>query len=243
MIENVTISQVEGTAIQLENSHDNTIKDSYIILTGIMTGIRLINSNNNSIIGNKIFHDSTHWAMESHRSHHDLIPDNMFEGPQLIDRPSSNTLSNDTDMTELNDQTFSGSIFLSSATNNNIIQNRVSVVSLQSSTANLLRNNELNSIVVMQSPNNTIIFNDLFNAGLNLDGTTITEVEQALVANNTVNGKPLIFLQHQSGIVINDTDIGQVILVNSQNITLKGSRLETCTCEVYRNGTFICRRS
>jgi hypothetical protein len=51
------------------------------------------------------------------------------------------------------------------------------------------------------------------------------------ILNNTVNGKPLVYLEGAENIII-DYPVGQVIAVGSINITIKGVVIENTTIGV-----------
>jgi len=90
-------------------------------------------------------------------------------------------------------------IYLYSSCNNIILGNTVS-------------NNERTGIgIVSYSHNNTITGNTFVN-----DGLFIRDHYQNTVEDNTVNGKPLVYLEDASDIEV--IDAGQVILVNCSNI-------------------------
>jgi parallel beta-helix repeat protein len=92
-------------------------------------------------------------------------------------------------------------ISLSSSSNNNITGNNVS-------------NNVRGGISLWDScSNNTITGNTFVNCGL-----FVFEHYQNAVGDNTVNGKPLVYLEDASDYTVEDA--GQVILVNCTNITV-----------------------
>ncbi len=62
--------------------------------------------------------------------------------------------------------------------------------------------------------NARVVGNKFYNDGLIVSGTTGNEV-----ANNTVNGKPLIYLEKESDVIVRDA--GQVILLDCNNITVE----------------------
>ncbi len=55
------------------------------------------------------------------------------------------------------------------------------------------------------------------------DGRPIMEMKYFLhtIENNTVNGKPLYYINNQKDMIIENEDIGQIILVNCKNIKIK----------------------
>ena len=56
---------------------------------------------------------------------------------------------------------------------------------------------------------------------------------QNTVTDNYVNGKPLVYLEGESDIVIDDAeDVGQVVLVNCTNITIHDQDLSNTSAGV-----------
>ncbi len=102
---------------------------------------------------------------------------------------------------------------------------------------NIFKQNNYGGIIIYYSNNNTITNNSFFNCGLVLWGY------HNLVHNNTVNNKPLMYLESTSEKVIEYA--GQVILINCDNITINnielsaieiGIQIYECTnCYVIRN--------
>ncbi|MCK4736162.1 MAG: right-handed parallel beta-helix repeat-containing protein [Methanophagales archaeon] len=82
--------------------------------------------------------------------------------------------------------------------------------------------NNYAGIGLSSSSNNTITGNTFVNGGL-----IAFDSYQNTVKDNTVNGKPLVYLENQSGQTI--TNAGQVILVNCDNITVENQDLSKAT--------------
>lgn len=79
---------------------------------------------------------------------------------------------------------------------------------------NTLINNYFHAIVIIGSNNNRIISNDFFYRGIYVESGSHNNT----ILNNTINGKPLMFLEQKSNMVLNPT--GQVILLDCRNITI-----------------------
>lgn len=79
---------------------------------------------------------------------------------------------------------------------------------------NIMKNNGFAITLCSNSTNNTIVDNELINNGLDVDYSYANEV-----SNNTVNGKPLVYLEGVSGREIEEA--GQVILMKCNNITVR----------------------
>ncbi len=108
-----------------------------------------------------------------------------------------------------------------SITGNNVRSNSIGGISLWNScnntiTGNNVCNSSIGGISLWNScNNNTITGNTFVNCGL-----FVFEHYQNAVGDNTVNGKPLVYLVDASEYTVEDA--GQVILVNCNNITVEG---------------------
>jgi parallel beta-helix repeat protein len=120
---------------------------------------------------------------------------------------------------------FSLGIELNQSSNNTVSENNVTSnylgIHLWSSSNNILsRNNITNKLAGIYlgfSPNNMIFQNRFVGCGLSVDSFS------SLVVDNTVNGKPLVYLENVSDYVVSCA--GQVILMNCENIRVEGTDL------------------
>jgi len=112
----------------------------------------------------------------------------------------------------------------------NYVSNNVIGISFKGSDCSLIDNRISNNSVIgihlAYSHNNTIANNTFADDGL-LVGVYRNSVKNNTVYGNTVNGKPLYYLEEVSDQII--TDAGQVILVNCDNITVKNFDLSYTT--------------
>ncbi|MEM3505164.1 MAG: NosD domain-containing protein [Archaeoglobaceae archaeon] len=122
-------------------------------------------------------------------------------------------------------------IHLYSSNNNVIRSNKVSGnvrgIYLHSSSNNLMENNMISNnndygIHLSSSSDNIVKNNDFTNCGLVVYDSYNNRVE-----NNYVNGKPLVYLENASNRIISNA--GQVILVNSNNITVRDLVISNAT--------------
>jgi len=85
-------------------------------------------------------------------------------------------------------------------------------------TNNTISNNEWDGIWLWGSSNNQITNNTFIK-----DGISVSYSYQNTIEGNTVNGKPLVYLEGETNVEIEDA--GQVILVNCSNIEVKNLKL------------------
>ncbi len=117
---------------------------------------------------------------------------------------------------------------------NNIVKNNGNGILLERSDNSALENNtvENNSIGIwLVYSNNNALRNNIF---VN-DGLWVSESYGNFVENNTVNGKPLVYLENESDSMI--ASAGQVVLVGCDNITVKGLDLSNTSIGVELLGT------
>jgi parallel beta-helix repeat protein len=142
-------------------------------------------------------------------------------------------------------------------TKNNATNNDIGIYLNSYSSNNTLINNTVNSnsdfgIVVAFSSNNTLINNTISNSrhGVRLylshnnkinscnfekDGFSISHSYENEIKDCYVNGKPLIYLEDEKDKTINYA--GQVILINSRNITIKGCNLSDTSMGIILDGS------
>lgn len=99
---------------------------------------------------------------------------------------------------------------------------------------NIFQDNGFIGSYLYRANDNFISGNSFFN-----DGIWPTEAYQNIFLNNTVNNKPLIYLEGESDIVITE-DAGQVILVNCMNITVQNKNLSNTTFGLILDQTSHC---
>ena len=115
-----------------------------------------------------------------------------------------------------NDPHGNGLIFLGE---NNTVSNSIFIGSNDISVQchwdnNTLINNYFHAVVIIGSDNNKILSNDFFYRGIYIE----SDSHNNTVLDNTINGKPLIFLEQESDKMI--ISAGQVMLLDCTNITI-----------------------
>jgi parallel beta-helix repeat protein len=98
---------------------------------------------------------------------------------------------------------------------------------------NNITNNWKYGLYLDYSSNSTVSKNTLTNNGL-----YVWQSFHNVVVNNSVNGKPLVYLEHVSGYAVSDA--GQVVLVNCKGISVNNLNLSYVTIELWQtNNTRI----
>ena len=92
--------------------------------------------------------------------------------------------------------------------------------------------NNFHGLYLLYSSDNHIHNNTFIN-----NGVRVYESYNNNFENNTVNGKPLIYLENESDLAVNNA--GQVILIQCQNITVNGVELlnATIAIEIFKSDT------
>ena len=236
--ENITI---QHTISLLGENKDNTIivgdetarvvnvSADYVNITGftILNGYEgiLIEARYARIAHNRIINSAYGIGLKFPYMNEKNIPKKPFESISW-----NRTHSHQNDFHIIVDNTFSNNeigviIFLYSC-NNTVASN----VFLQSRLG----------VAIFGSHNNSLTNNTFVNSGLYVSNDTSSNT----IVNNTVNGKPLLYLEGQSDQVIQD-DIGQLILLRCHNITVSEQEitntsygielLETTYCHISQN--------
>lgn len=119
-------------------------------------------------------------------------------------------------------------VLLNSSSNNIICENNITKgeagIWIESSSNNTVSGNNITNStyysIVLDSSNYTGISGNTFTN----DGLYVVDSYQNFVQNNTVNGKPLVYLEEASNLIV-DNDAGQVVLVDCENIAAEDLNL------------------
>ncbi len=249
-VENSTISN-NYWGVYLDSSSSNTLTANTISNNNV-DGVFLKYSSNNTVSANKISNNNWNGVALAYSSNNTLSDNNTISnnGYGVFIKCSSNniitanTVSNnnrygvyflDSSSNILTANTISNNylgvylygVYLDSSSNilsGNIISYNGYGVFLKNSSNNTIagntisKNNLTGVFIDFSSNNNTITGNTFISNGLLIAWSYNNTVE-----NNTVNGKPLVYVENQRDVAI--TDAGQVIAVNSQNITIRNLNL------------------
>jgi len=234
-----------GRSIHLDSSNYNTITDN--ILMKSKMGIYLINSHHNNITDNNISSNSVFgiWLDTSSSGNsingNSIISNNDYciriysSDNTIMDNTISNKKGDGIILGIGNNNTIINNTFLNgngiairvgSNTNiitGNTISNNSYGIFLVGSDNNTVQMNTLSDngggVSISSSNNNIISDNSLFNNSFFVSGSY-----HNMVSNNTVNGKPLVYLEDESDKVI-DYETGQIILINCSKITVENQKI------------------
>jgi parallel beta-helix repeat protein len=116
---------------------------------------------------------------------------------------------------------------------NNITDNYYSICIWSGSSGNIIsKNNIINNGygIWLRTSNNRINGNNFVNNGL------FVESYPNFVEDNTVNGKPLVYLEFVSNFIVDNA--GQVILIGCENIIVKNLNISKATIGIHLWGTY-----
>jgi parallel beta-helix repeat protein len=211
-VEGITLERFKVTGISWSNAGIEVISNYNAVRNNNVSnnyghGIRLTYSNNNTISGNNLSNNDDGICLDSSSNNTitcNTASNNDWCGICLSGYSSNNTITGNT----ASNNDWCG-IYLYNSSNNNI-------------TGNTASNNDWCGIYLEFSSNNNITCSTFLNDGLN-----VRYSYQNTVDDNTVNGKPLVYLEDTSDIAV--TDAGQVILVNCNNVLVENLDLSNTT--------------
>ncbi len=119
------------------------------------------------------------------------------------------------------------SIIISDKSNMNIISNNImsssiAGIKIDHSTQNKIIQNIITSdygILLYFSTENFITDNELIKGGITIEGNQYEHYKHSEIANNTVNGKSILYWQDKNGMIV-PTSAGQIILLNCNDIKI-----------------------
>ena len=218
-VENLDLSNT-SVGIELLNTKDSNILNNTVCNNRGGIGLSY-SSNNNTITGNNVNNNNEHGISLYYSSNNTITGNNASNNNDdgiYLDYSSNNTITG------------------SNASNNNDDGINIRDSSNNTITGNNVRNNADGIRLSSSCNNNTITGNTFVN-----DGLSVHDSYQNTVKNNTVNGKPLVYLKDVSDYKVEDA--GQVILVNCNNITVENLVLSNTSVGVHLLKTRNCRIS
>jgi parallel beta-helix repeat protein len=222
---NVTKSSWDGAGITISSSN-NTITGNTVCHSN-NSGIALFSSSNNTITDNNISNSGCGIGLLSSGNNNDYGIGLWFSSNNTI---TGNNVSNNNEE----------GIFLFYSRNNTITGNNVSNNNEEgiflfysrnnTITGNNVSNNNEAGILLFYSRNNSITGNTHVN-----DGLFVYSSYQNTGEDNTVNGKPLVYLEDVSDYKVENA--GQVILVNCSKITVENLDISNTSLGIELWGT------
>jgi parallel beta-helix repeat protein len=204
--------------LNLANVNNVTIKNTNV--ESFDYGIYLDSSKNNSINGNNITADNDYGIYFDDSSNNGINGNNItnnFDGI-LLSSSSNNSIS----ANNITANDYEG-IYLESSNNNSISENNIT-------------NSDWGILLEFSSNYNSIRGNTFID-----DGLYVSNSYQNSLENNTVNGRPLVYLEDIENYSVGDA--GQVVLVNCDGISVENLNLSSVGVGVQlwqTNDTIIC---
>ncbi|KYK23705.1 hypothetical protein AYK21_02170 [Thermoplasmatales archaeon SG8-52-2] len=244
IVENIIIDCVRGIELA-RGVHNNTIITNEIISNG--EGVYSWDSEYNTITDNNISDNNCGIRLREYCNKNKIFNNYISNKNYGITLDDSNAIVKGNNITEniygiyfdsdstfsiIKDNKISNNVYgifqnINTNKNNTIIenniysntQNGIYIISPGNiiTDNNLLNNNR--GIYLLSCNSNTITGNAFSN-----DGVFLQDSYQNAVNNNTVNGKPLVYLENKSNNLI-DSDAGQIILINCENINIKNQNI------------------
>ena len=210
----ILINNVNNTTISW-----NKFSKSYFFIRGTLT-------NNNTIHDNIMGSSGSYiesWAIWLKNGNNNLIYNNTITGLDMYAVPVHLENSNN-NLVRNNILRGSYDMGLLSSKNNTIMNNTMgpgfwAQIYMENSTYNTFQNNTFSSAaydgVQIYSSNHTTFCNNT----LAKSGIFVYESYDNIIKNNTINDKPLIYLENISDYAIVE-EVGQIVLVNCDNILI-----------------------
>jgi parallel beta-helix repeat protein len=236
---NVTIKNTEiktfYDGVVLDSSSGNSVSGNNITANNYV-GVYLSSSSSNSVSGNNITANDENGVFLSYSSDNNSVSGNNIAnngyGVWLLSSSDNNSVSGN-NIANNGDGVWLGySSDNNSVSGNNITANNGDAVLLYSSSDNnsvsgnnITANNNWGVVLWISSSNNSVVENVFAGCGLSVWDSFGNSVE-----GNSVNGKPLVYLEDASDRTVGNA--GQVILVNCNNIRVENLNLSNTSVGV-----------
>ncbi len=226
-IENCDVSSQDTFLLEygifLENSKHTEISNNTIQDDAITYNLYLRNCNN-CIIRNNTLSDTLCIALYLENSSNNVIEKNKIWAFHLTSSSDNNTISRNFIFGEYNH------FHISHSNNNLVINNTIScTVWVYLSFKNTFINNLLESFLRIEGSPYTIIRDNSFigeYSGILLEFITKDMSTSFIIENNTLNGKPILYVKNKIGFIIFRENIGQLILAGCRRCTISHVTLE-----------------
>jgi parallel beta-helix repeat protein len=214
------------TGILLRDSSNTNLTANMITDNGLY-GITIEYSTDNQIYSNNVSNNHeagiTIWSSSENHIMMNTISNNS-DGISLFQSSNNNILSDNI----ISWNRYKG-IHLSDSSDNTLMENIIDSndhgIYLDESHSNIISNNSLKNNyyegVDLENSNSNIFLNNTVNGC----GFFIRDSYHTLFRDNTINDKPLLYLESKTDLLYDKTEVGQILLVNSTNITIKNLAL------------------
>jgi parallel beta-helix repeat protein len=242
-----------STGVDLDNVTNGVIRDNIILNNDDGILIWHSSNGNNTILRNKISHDSWDGICIFYSSNnlisYNTISDMEGDGIYLKDSDwniiDNNTISeifwydgisiDSSNNNSINDNTIFGTgyygVVLDDSKNNIFSNNTVSRTNeismfLDHSQNNIITDNNILGGIYIYEANSESIINNTITQGIYLWNTNLEQWDTHTIISNTVGEKPIYFWKNRNGGTIS-SDAGQVILFNCTNIIIENLKIDS----------------
>ncbi|MHA2226817.1 MAG: right-handed parallel beta-helix repeat-containing protein [Candidatus Hodarchaeales archaeon] len=230
-IRNNNLSNNGGTGLFVDSSWNTTILDTTVIHNNLH-GIDITFSGNNTIVNNSVLNNGdagiSLLSSESITILNNTVSNNGGTGLSLDSTWNTtvvNTTATSNDQHGMHISYSENNLF----ENNYVTSNNLWGIRLHESKNNRIHNNIISNnseggLSLSSSGNNTISHNSLVNNHYWMGGEVLEHYSQALVMNNTIEGKHLLFWQNVSDRIV-PSGAGLIILIQCDSIKISDQNL------------------
>lgn len=228
---NNTVTNNGERGIHLSYSGNGTLTNNKVT-KNIKEGITLQGSND-CVLSNNIFSQNGRDGIVLDASDECIMINNTVSSNNhtgiLLSASKNSILKNNTVTNNIEEGIFLDTSQENTLADNKVKENRNGGIFLYLSgyntlTNNIVANNGNDGIYLYFCKNNIIQHNNFINNGLSIRGYQFEEFSQAIIINNSVNGKPLVCWESITGEIV-PSRAGQVILVNCTSVEVTGQNL------------------
>ena len=236
-----------STGIYLDSATGNTIIGNTLIsnnpnVSSNQYGILLLHGGNNIVADNIIDSNNGYTGIGiTYRSNNNVISNNTVTGNRtgviLLYHSNGNTLTGNTISNSSTGISIVNNCINNTLTDNTLDSNTYAGMSVGGSDNILTDNRVSNSrygILLSAASNFTLTDNVMTGSLVNfyIFGNTDAHFDNDIDTTNSVNGKPVFYIEYASDLVYDSDDAGAFIFTHGENITLSKSALSTDRVEV-----------
>ena len=241
-LENNSIYSNHNAGITLwGDSTSNIIRDNAILNNS--DGIQLLEGGSNKIINNSIHSNNNNGIMCRSSALNTIINNSIYSNNDkgiFILSTEEQITSNVITYNSISDNGYG--IYISKSCSNEIENNSINSnegdgIGFIYSSSNKITNNSMSNnnhgIYCFESNVNTVKNNTFEDDGIFIYSNNLEDCYHNISSDNQVNGKPLYYFRDQNGLNFNGNAIGQIILINCTNSTVKNVNISNTSAGMH----------